>query len=85
VEIVEQVRQQLKQLDTIRAEQQRMIGERDGILNQLKDLGYKNIDDARTALTELEAQRDQISMELVTLSKEMDTIITQARTSTNAN
>lgn len=85
MEIVEQVRQQLKQLDTIRAEQQRMIGERDGILNQLKDLGYKNIDDARTALTELEAQRDQISMELVTLSKEMDTIITQARTSTNAN
>jgi flagellar biosynthesis chaperone FliJ len=83
VEIVEKVRQQLKQLDGIRSDQQKKIGERDGILKQLNDLGYKTIDEARVALKELEAQHDQISMDLEELSKEMDTIIMQANSSTN--
>lgn len=83
MEIVEKVRQQLKQLDGIRSDQQKKIGERDGILKQLNDLGYKTIDEARVALKELEAQHDQISMDLEELSKEMDTIIMQANSSTN--
>jgi flagellar biosynthesis chaperone FliJ len=84
MEILEKVQQQLKKLNEVRAEQQQMIGQRDAILKQLQDMGYKTVDEAKIALKELETQRNEVSTHLTALSQEMDLIITQARASSQS-